>query len=178
MKHTKILMAIAMLGALILLLLAGGVFAQTVPTGPMTISLTAPTKRTDGSNITGALTYKYEWGSCPISTPLGSYTTAATSHTVQLPAGTYCARASAIEAGGGTSQPALAPNNKSIIIAPPNPPIVTLSSAGYSLILGQNGWMHLVRNGSVTRGAECDLIPSEIEWMGLAEGKIAICGPS
>jgi hypothetical protein len=73
MKYQKWLMALIMLGALALFLIAGSAFAGTA-----TVSLTPPTLRTDGSTITGALTYRYDIGTCPsVSTVTATQTTAA-----------------------------------------------------------------------------------------------------
>lgn len=178
MKYEKWLMALIMLGALALLLLAGSVFAQTVPTGTATVSYDAVTKRTDGSTITGAVTYRISVGSCPaLATVSHSQTTSGLSHTFTLPAGTYCFNVTASEAGGNTSAPSNAPT-KTITIAPPMPPVITISSTGFVLRQWSDGRkvFSLVASGSVPLGIACEPLPG-VTGYGLAAGKVAICGP-
>lgn len=170
MKYDKLLRALIMLGALALFLIAGSVFA-----GEATISFQPVTKRTDGTTITGAVTYRYEVGTCPsLATINHTQTIAATTYTVTLPPGTYCARVFAIEAGGGTSGPSNIAS-KTIVIAPPESPVITISSVTYSLQSQPNGSFRLVRaEGRVPLGIPCEPIPSD--WiLGMAEGKLALC---
>jgi hypothetical protein len=172
-KYEKWLMALIMLAAVALFLIAGKAFAGTA-----TVSFTAPTLRTDGSPITGALTYRYEVGTCPsLATINHTMTQAATSYTVTLPPGTYCFRVFAIEAGGGTSGPSNIPT-KTITIAPPVPLIITISSNGYVLKQWSDGRkvFSLAGSGSVPLGIACEPLPG-LTGYGLADGKVAICGP-
>lgn len=174
MKYQKWLMALIMLGAVALFLIAGSAFAGTT-----TVSLTPPTLRTDGSTITGALTYRYDIGNCPsVATVTATQTTAATSYTFTLPQGTYCAHVVAIEAGGGTSGYSNI-GTKTIVIAPPVAPIITISSTGYILRQWADGRkvFSLVASGSVPLGVACEPLPG-VTGFGIAEGKVAICGPS
>lgn len=172
MRYEKWLMAIVMIVAAALFLIAGSAFAGTA-----TVSLTPPTLRTDGSTITGALTYRYDIGNCPsVATVTQTQTTAATSYTFTLPPGTYCAHVAAIEAGGGTSGVSNI-GTKTIVIAPPVAPIITISSAGYLMRNQSDGSFRLARSGVVPVGAACTPIPGNLPWLGIADGKVAICGP-
>lgn len=145
--------------------------------GTATVTITPPTTRTDGSTITGALTYQYDLGTCPsLSTVSQTKTTTATSWTFTAPPGTYCARAYAIETGGGTSGPSNI-GTKTIVIAPPNPPVITISGVGLTLKSFPDGFLHLAIDGTVERGIPCLLVPGELPWLGLAGGKLAVCGP-
>jgi hypothetical protein len=162
-----------MLALLALLVLAGSAFAGTA-----TVSLTPPTLRTDGSTITGALSYRYDIGTCPsVATVTQTQTTAATSYTFTLPPGTYCAHVVAIEAGGGTSAYSNI-GTKTIVIAPPAAPVITISSTGFVLRQWSDGRkvFSLVASGSVPLGIACEPLPG-VTGYGLAAGKVAICGP-
>ena len=66
---------------------------------------------------------------------------------------------------------------KTIVIAPPAAPVITISSAGYSLNSRADGSFRLVRDGSVSTGVACTPIPGNLPWLGVAAGKVAICGP-
>jgi hypothetical protein len=182
MKYQKWLMALIMLGALALFLLAGKAFAQTVPTGPVKLTVfPAVTHRMDGTLITGAVTYRYSVGACPsVTNPPAAQTavSALPTHTFMVPAGTYCARVEAIEAGGGTSASGFGPNSKDVVIAPPEKPAVTISSISFTMKYLGEGKFRLVRStGSVAQGLPCELIPNDqIEWLGLSQGKVAVCG--
>lgn len=146
--------------------------------GTATVTITPPTTRTDGSTITGALTYQYDLGTCPsLSTVSQTKTTTATSWTFTAPPGTYCARAYAIETGGGTSGPSNI-GTKTIVIAPPNPPVITISGVGLTLRSFPDGFLHLAVDGTVPIGAPCTLLNGDLEWLGaIAGGKLAVCGP-
>lgn len=182
MRYQKILMALIMLGVVALFLLVGNAFAQTVPTGPVKVTVSpAVTHRTDGTLITGAVTYRYSIGACPsVPNPPATQTvtTALLTHTFMVPAGTYCGRVEAIEAGGGTSASAFGPNSKDVVIAPPEKPAVTISSISFTMKYLGEGKFRLVRStGSVAQGMPCELIPNDqIEWLGLSQGKVAVCG--
>jgi hypothetical protein len=179
-KHTKILMAIVMLGALALFLLAGSAFA-----GQAVVTWTNPTTRTDGSALTSAQigSTEVEYGTCSgtaFGTVTGTSATtgAGTSLTISnLAPGTYCFRVFAIEAGGGTSGPSNIPT-KTITIAPPVPLIITISSNGYVLKQWSDGRkvFSLAGSGSVPLGIACEPLPG-LTGYGLADGKVAICGP-
>ena len=173
MRDTKLSPIFLILFLLVVILFGIGV----ANAGTATVTITPPTTRTDGSTITGALTYQYDLGTCPsLSTVSQTKTTTATSWTFTAPPGTYCARAYAIETGGGTSGPSNI-GTKTIVIAPPNPPVITISGVGLTLKLFDDGFLHLAVDGTVERGIPCLLVPGELPWLGLAGGKLAVCGP-
>ena len=184
MKYQKWLMTLIMLGALALLLMAGSVFSHTVPTGTAIVTYTAVTQRTDNTTITGAVTYTISVGSCPsLATVAYTQTISGLTHTFNLPAGTYCFNVVAREAGGNPSGPSNTPT-KTIVIAPPKPPVVTISSNGYVWKQWADGRkvFSLVASGSVPVGVACDLLPvvpaaGVTTVYGMAAGKVAECGP-
>ena len=90
---------------------------------------------------------------------------------------TYCAHVVAIEAGGGTSAYSNI-GTKTIVIAPPAAPVITISSTGFVLRQWSDGRkvFSLVASGSVPLGIACEPLPG-VTGYGLAAGKVAICGP-
>lgn len=181
MKYQKLLMALIMLGAVALFLMVGNAFA-----GEATVTWTNPTTRTDGSALAASQigSTKIEWGTCQGSSfgaAAGSASAvgAATSLVVQnLPAGTYCFRAATIDAAGlqsGWSAVA----SKVVPVAPPNPPvIVTVSTYAYEFRPRVLGGFKLVRVADVQMGIPCAEIPGLTgSGFGIADGKVAICGP-
>lgn len=176
MNYTKIMAAVIMLAALGLFLLAGSAFAGTA-----TVTWTNPTTRTDGSALTGAISTRVEWGTCngtAFGSAVGEKTATGTSTTVTLPAGSYCFRAftrdsSNVESAASNVLAKLVP------VAPPNPPtLVTISTVAYEMKLFPNGFWHLAMNGSVELGVPCTPVATDTatQWLGIVDGKFAICG--
>lgn len=95
------------------------------PVAPVTVaktfSWTAPTQNTDGSAITGALTYNVYVGSAPTNTaPITG-----TSYVAQLAVGTYSVTVTAVNAAGvesAQSAPALSVTVVATPVVQPNPP--------------------------------------------------------
>jgi len=176
MNYTKILAAIVMLGAVLLFLLMSTAFA-----GEATITWTNPTTRTDGSALTGAISTRVEWGTCngsSFGSAVGEKIATGTSTTVTLPAGSYCFRAFTRDSANVES----AASNviaKLIPAAPPNPPVlVTISTVAYEMKLFPNGFWHLAANGTVPLGVPCIPVATDTasQWLGVVDGKFAICG--
>lgn len=175
MKHTKILMAIVMLGALALFLLAGKAFA-----GEATVSWTPPTTKVDGSPLDNLAGFRIYYGT----------SASAMTQVVQVPGATVTSRkitgiadgtwyfsVRAYNTDGVESGPSNVPTKA--IVTPPSPPTnVTISSIGLRLKSFDNGFLHLAMDGSVERGIPCTLVPGDFTWLGLADGKLAVCGPS
>lgn len=181
-KYEKWLMALIMLGALALFLLAGKAFA-----GQAVVTWTNPTARTNGAALpsTEIGSTQVEWGTCSgtaFGTTSGtqSATGAATTLTItNLAAGTYCFRARTVDTLNGYS---LWSNiaSKVVPLAPPNPPVlVTISTYAYEFRPRTLGGFKLVRVADVQIGVACAEIPGLTETdFGIADGKVAICGPS
>lgn len=181
MKYQKLLMALILLGALALLLLAGSAFA-----GQAVVTWTNPTARTDGSALTAAQigSTEVEYGLCSggtlvTATGAQAVTGAATTLTVlNLPAGTWCFRARTVDTGNNHSGWS-AVVSKVVPVAPPNPPvIVTVSTYAYEFRPRVLGGFKLVRVADVQMGIPCAEIPGLTDsGFGIADGKVAICGP-
>lgn len=170
---------IMLLLAILLFFFVGGAFA-----GEAVVSWTNPTTRTDGSALTAIGSTKVEWGTCSGSafgTTQGSQSTtgAATTITITgLPAGSVCFRAATVDTAGlqsGWSNIA----SKVVPVAPPNPPvIVTVSVYAYEFRPRTLGGFKLVRVADVPMGVPCSEIPGlTASGFGIADGKVAICGP-
>lgn len=181
MKYQKLLMALILLGALALLLLAGSAFA-----GQAVVTWTNPTARTDGSALTAAQigSTEVEYGTCS-GTAFGTVTGtqavtgAATTLTVlNLAAGTYCFRARTHDTANNLSAWSNIAS-KVVPVAPPNPPvIVTVSTYAYEFRPRLLGGFKLVRVADVQMGVPCAEIPGLTgSGFGIADGKVAICGP-
>ena len=114
--------------------------------------------------------HQYDLGTCPsLSTVSQTKTTTATSWTFTAPPGTYCARAYAIETGGGTSGPSNI-GTKTIVIAPPNPPIITISGVGLTLKSFPDGFLHLAIDGTVERASLACWFPANCRGLGWQAG--------
>ena len=122
-------------GAL-LLVCAGLAQAQTrvtpcnaaTPTNAVCLTGTAPTTRTDGTPITGALSFRWEQRLAPS----GTFASIGTQATLQkyvtgLAAGTYEFRAFAIEAGNAESAASNVAGRDSAV-SPPNAPIIIIAA--------------------------------------------------
>jgi hypothetical protein len=180
-KHTKILMAIVMLGALALWLLAGNVFAATY-------SWIHPTTRVGGSPLPlNQISYTLaETGTCnglefgelmngaQIAAPASVFET-------EFSPGTWCARFFTVDIDGLKSGPSAVVS----YIAqadPPNPPGVlhVIWGAAFVARVLPNGRVFFPYDDSKTAryGAPCLAIPglTEVYGFGLSEGVIAICG--
>lgn len=85
-----------------------------------TITFTAPTTRTDGTSITGALSYEVWQGlKGGTKTKVSTITSSATTITTGLLGGNeYCWHVVAVEAGGGSS----VPSNEACKAFPQSPP--------------------------------------------------------
>ncbi len=101
------------------------------PTNAICLGGTAPTMRTDGTPITGALTYRWEqrlasgtFASIGTQAALQKYVT-------NLAAGTYEFRAYAIEAGNTESSASNLASRDSTI-APPNAPVIIIAATVYT----------------------------------------------
>lgn len=172
---TKLVSAFAIVLIVVALLYAGGAFAGTA-----TVTWTNPTTRTDGSALTGAISTRVEWGTCSGSvfgSKVGETTATGTSTMVTLPAGSYCFRAFTRDSTGAES----AASNvlaKVVPTAPPSPPtLVTISTVAYEMKLFPNGFWHLAMNGSVELGVPCTPVATDtaVQWLGIVDGKFAIC---
>lgn len=181
MKYDKLLMALILLGAVALFLMVGNAFA-----GEATVTWTNPTTRTDGSALAASQigSTKIEWGTCQGSSFgaaawSASAVGAATSLVVQnLPAGTCCFRAATIDTSDLQSAWS-AVASKVVPIAPPNPPtLVTIATYAYEFRPRVLGGFKLVRVADVQMGIPCAEIPGLTgAGFGIADGKVAICGP-
>lgn len=154
--------------------------------GEATVSWTNPTTRTDGTALPSSQigSTRVEWGTCSGSafgSALGnqSATGTATSTIINnLAPGTYCFRAATVDAAGlqsGWSNIA----SKVVPVAPPSPPvIVTVSTYAYEFRPRVLGGFKLVRVADVQMGIPCAEIPGLTgSGFGIADGKVAICGP-
>lgn len=182
-KYEKWLMALIMLAALALFLLAGKAFADT-----NTVTWTNPTQRTNGTalNATDIAGSTIEWGTCSgnvFGTTRGTGTTSAGTTTnfvtPDLAPGIWCHRVKTRLLSGAES----AWSNvvaKTIVESPPNAPtIVTVSTYAYEFRPRTFGGFKLVRVADVEQGVPCSEIPGLAgSGFGIAEGKVAICGPS
>ena len=181
MKYGKVLMAMILIGAVLVFLLLGKAFAAT-----NTVTLTHPTARVDGTALAPASIAgsTVEWGTCSgtaFGTVSGTGTTtglATTFTTPNLAPGTWCHRANTRLVSGVES---LWSNVvvKTILESPPQPPvIVTVSTYAYEFRPRLLGGFKLVRVADVQIGAPCAEIPGLTgSGFGIADGKVAICGP-
>lgn len=90
----------------ILLLAMAAAFAQTPPTNTATITFSAPTARSDGVSIVGALSYRVYQGVGPGTTKtlVGTITTTTSTITTGLLGGVnYCWQVTATEAAPGAN---------------------------------------------------------------------------
>jgi hypothetical protein len=181
MKYQKWLMALIMLGALALFLLAGNAFA-----GQAVVTWTNPTARTDGSALTAAQigSTEVEYGTCSgtafgTATGTSAVTGAGTALTIlNLAPGTYCFRARTHDTSNNLSAWSNIAS-KVVPMAPRNPPVlVTVSTYAYEFRPRTFGGFKLVRVADVQMGAPCSEIPGLTgAGFGIADGKVAICGP-
>lgn len=101
---------------------------QSTPTNAICLTGTAPTTRTDGTPLTGALTYRWEQRLAPSGT-FASIGTQATlqKYVTNLANGSYEFRAFAIEAGNGESVASNTAGRDSTV-SPPNAPVIIIAA--------------------------------------------------
>jgi hypothetical protein len=167
--------------ALMLFFIAGAAFA-----GQAVVTWTNPTARTDGSVLTAAQigSTEIEYGTCSGTafgtvTGTSAVTGAGTTLTIlNLAPGAYCFRARTHDTGNNLSAWSNIAS-KVVPVAAPNPPvIVTISTYAYEFRPRTFGGFKLVRVADVPMGAPCSEIPGLTEvGFGIADGKVAICGP-
>jgi hypothetical protein len=143
-----------------LLMLTLALFTGAIFAGTATLNWVAPTTRTDGSEITGTLSYKV-YGALQGATKalIGTATTTTFVHSGATGGQTWCYAATAVETVGTTASPESVPSNeacKAIPISPPNPPsgLVVTSVVAYRVIQLPH-LAYLRRVGTVPLGTQC-----------------------
>lgn len=139
------------------LVLAVAAIAPQAHATDVTATCTAPTKNTDGSTITGAITYKF-YGALQgqTKTLLNSTPRTTCANTwASAPVGTVCVAATAVVAGVESAQ---TPESCTVVAAPvPQPPgalTVTIATA-YEIRPNSTGTLVATRIGVIQLGTQC-----------------------
>lgn len=169
--------------ALVMAFLCGATHAGTA-----TLSWPLVAVHTDGTPTTGVVTYTaYKGLKGQAKTLLISGLTGTSYLDTALPAGTWCYDMVAVEAGNPTPSDHGTEGCKTIPLAPPNSPPITVASAVYQPKPALNGYT-LIAVGTVKLGVPCDpdqdvnglcvVNRSQVKWTGAARPNVvvAVCG--